>query len=44
VHNWKGDNYLGVYPAGMRVKHRPVETQVHAQFALRIKDMPPEKR
>jgi hypothetical protein len=40
----KGGNYLGAYPAGATVKHRPVDPQAHAQFAARIKDIPPEKR
>jgi uncharacterized protein len=43
-HNWKGDNYLGVYPASTTVKHRPVNRQAHTQFAAHIKDIPPEKR
>ncbi len=42
--NWKGDNYLGVYPAGTKVKHRPVDPKTHAQFAAGFKSIPPEKR
>jgi hypothetical protein len=42
--NLKGDNYLGVYPAGAMVKHRPVDVRAHAQFAASIKDIAPEKR
>lgn len=42
--NRKGGNYLGVYPAGATVKHRPVNLQAHAQFAADIAHIPPEKR
>jgi hypothetical protein len=44
VHNWKGDNYTGKYPPRTKVKHRPVDAKAHAEFAARIKDIPPEKR
>jgi len=44
VNNWKGDNYLGVYPPSTKVKHRPVDARAHAEFAARIKEIPPEKR
>jgi hypothetical protein len=42
--NWKGDNYLGVFPASAKVKHRPVDPRAHAVFAAPIKNIPPEKR
>ena len=42
--NLKGDNYLGKYPAGMNMKHRPVDPVAHVKFAALIKDIPPEKR
>jgi hypothetical protein len=42
--NWKGDNYLGKDPASSRVKHRPVDSKVHAQFAASIRNIPPERR
>lgn len=42
--NWKGDNYLGAYPASTKVKHRPVDRQAHARFAAPIKGLPPERR
>ena len=42
--NWKGDNCLGVYPASATVRHRPVNLQVHTEFAARIKDIPPGQR
>jgi hypothetical protein len=42
--NLKDNNYLGVYPASTIVKHRPVDSQVHTQFAANVKDTPPEKR
>ncbi|MND03794.1 hypothetical protein D3C83_237830 [compost metagenome] len=42
--NWKGENYLGKYPASAKVKHRPVDPAAHAAFAAPIKGIPPEKR
>lgn len=42
--NLKDNNCLDAYPASTTVKHRPVDREAHAQFAVRIKDIPPEKR
>ena len=42
--NWKDNNYLGNDPASTRVKHRPVDPEVHARFAAAIRPIPPEKR
>ena len=42
--NWKGDNFLGKYPASSTVKHRPVDPAAHARFADLTKTVPPEKR
>ena len=42
--NWKGDNYLGKDLASTRVRHRPVDSQAHAQFAAAIRELPPERR
>ena len=42
--NWKVDNYLGKDPAGIKVKHRPVDAAVHEKFAAPIRGIPPEKR
>ncbi len=42
--NWKGDNYLGKYPASTTVKHRPVDPAAHKAFAAQFKTIPPEKR
>jgi len=42
--NWKGDNYLGKYPAGAKVRHRPVDVAAHRDFARTIRDVPPEQR
>ena len=44
VRNWKGDNYLGAYPASTKVKHRPVDPLAHAEFSAAIRKMEPEKR
>jgi hypothetical protein len=42
--NWKGDNFLGKYPAGTKQRHRPVDAAVHAKFATPIKSIPPHAR
>jgi hypothetical protein len=42
--NLKGDNYLGKYPAGTKVKHRPVDPAAHAAYAAPITKIPPERR
>jgi hypothetical protein len=42
--NWKGDNFLGKDPASSRIRHRPVDPDLHAQFAARIRSIPPGHR
>ena len=42
--NWKGDNFLGKDPASTRVRHRPVDLELHARFSAGIRDIPPEQR
>lgn len=42
--NLKGENYLGKYPAGTKVRHRPVDAAVHAKFAAPIRSTPPIRR
>jgi hypothetical protein len=42
--DWKGENFLGEYPAATRVRHRPVDPVAHAAFAARIAKLPPEQR
>ena len=42
--NWRGDNYLGKYPARTEVKHRPVDAAEHARFAARLREIAPDKR
>ena len=42
--NWKGDNFLGKDPASTKVRYRPVDLTVHAAFAARLKDIPPQNR
>ena len=44
VRNWNGDNHLVKYPAGTRVRHRPVDPAAHAKFAAAIRDVPPQMR
>ncbi len=42
--NWKDENYLGKYPAGIKEKLCPVAPEVHKRFADNIKRISPEKR
>lgn len=42
--NWKGGNFLGQYPAGTKVRHRPVDPAAHREFAEAIRGMVPERR
>lgn len=42
--NWRGDNYLGKYPPRESIKHRPVDPAAHAEFAARIREIPPQRR
>ena len=42
--NWKGDNFLGRYPAGTEIKHRPVDTAAHAALADSIEGIAPAHR
>lgn len=44
VHNWKGDNYLGKYPASVTPKHRRIDAEIHRQWAQQIAALPPEQR
>jgi uncharacterized protein len=42
--NWKGDNFLGKYPARTAVKHRPVDAVGHAALVASVGALPPERR
>ena len=42
--NWKGNNWLGKYPASSTVKHRPVDAAAHAGLCTAIGALPPEQR
>jgi hypothetical protein len=44
IKNRKGDYFLGVFPAGTTVKHRPVNPLLHHRFAYAIKHIPPNLR
>ena len=44
ANNWKGDNFLGKYPAGTTVKHRPVDAAAHAALRASIGKLPPDRR
>ena len=40
----KGGNFLGRYPAGTVVRHRPVDVAAHAAFVASLRDLSPERR
>ncbi len=40
----KGGNFLGTDPATTTVTHRPVDTIEHANFAARLRHLPPAAR
>jgi len=42
--HWKGDNWLGRYPASTTVRHRPVDRAAHVAFAAKLAKLPPERR
>ena len=42
--NWKGENYLGKYPASTKAKHRPVDAKAHAAFAATLRGIPSQER
>ena len=42
--NWKGENFLGKYPASTTVKHRPVDLDAHTVFSASLERLPPAKR
>jgi hypothetical protein len=42
--NWKGNNFLGAYPATAKARHRPVDQKVHQKFAERLRLIDPDKR
>ena len=42
--NWNGDNFLGKDPASTRIKHRPVDGEAHARFAVDLKLILPNAR
>ncbi|MBA2672968.1 DUF1272 domain-containing protein [Ramlibacter sp.] len=44
VRNWKGDNYLGKYPAGTRVVHKPADPAQHAALVAAVGSLPPAQR
>src|SRR3954471_6460305 len=41
-HDWKAGDYLGAYPASTTIKHRPVNFNLHKEFAESIQSIPPE--
>jgi len=42
--NWRGDNYLGRYPAAELERHRPVDVAAHRRHVAEVAAVPPEDR
>jgi hypothetical protein len=42
--NWRGDNFLSVYPASTIDRHRPVDLADHEQFAAALRSIDPRER
>jgi uncharacterized protein len=42
--NWKGDNFLGQYPASGKTRHRPVDAAAHAALVASLRGVTPAKR
>ncbi len=42
--NLKGDNYLGKYPAGTRIVHKPVDLAVHRALVRTVTHLAPHER
>jgi uncharacterized protein len=42
--NWRGDNFLGAYPAASVERHRPVDPAGHMRFAAAIRSIDPRER
>ncbi|MBM9499084.1 DUF1272 domain-containing protein [Leptospira sp. 201903071] len=43
-YNWKGDNYLGKYPASLKIKFKPIDLVEHAAFVKKMSQIPPTER
>ena len=42
--NWRGENYLGKYPASTKVKHRPVDARAHQELISALEAITPADR
>ena len=42
--DWKGQNFLGRHPASTEIVHKPVDQEVHREFARLIRDIDPQAR
>lgn len=42
--SWRGDHYLGKYPAAAKVRHRPVDAAAHKQLVATVNGLPPQAR
>lgn len=43
-YDWKDGDYLGAYPAGTTIRHRPVDLSRHRKITAVLKAIPPERR
>ena len=43
ANNWKNNNSLKSHPASTVIKHRPVDLEIHQQFAAKIKSIPQDE-
>src|SRR5258706_15582501 len=41
--NWRGENFLGKYPASTQIKPRPVDAAAHAALGVSVRNLPPEE-
>ncbi|HTO68942.1 MAG TPA: DUF1272 domain-containing protein [Myxococcota bacterium] len=42
--DWQGENFLGKYPAGTKLRHRPVDAVAHAELVAKLRGIPPGRR
>jgi uncharacterized protein len=42
--NWRGNNYLGCYPATKLEQHRTVDLEAHRRLVAEVAALPPEQR
>jgi hypothetical protein len=42
--DWRGGNTLDKYPAGTKVRHKPVDAAIHSKLVEAIGGLPPHER